>query len=323
MHGEKFQKMKDELTLDGRTAIQQMNRKTLRTNLKAPNTRAEIVEEFCRGKVVLDIGCVHHDVENADKDSWLHKAIVSVAAETLGVDYLEDEVAVLMRRGYKMVAGDVNKPLAIDRQFDVIVVGNLIEHLSSFEGLLENLRRLLKPDGVVLVSTANPFFREQYFYSALKNDIIVNPEHTCWIDPVTLDQLCRRFGLKTVEIRWIKEKWPLSATIFNGERQTIDTFTGRWDFHLPPSIFERFVSQCLVIAYRIPLQPARQLRVQERYGDDLGRYLYLRLKGIFVDAWWWLRRTVIPTSDINRYELYMSVLKLTNNTNSLNERPSV
>lgn len=173
------------------------------------------------------------------------------------------------------------------------------------------------------MSTANPFFREQYFYSALKNDIIVNPEHTCWIDPVTLDQLCRRFGLKTVEIRWIKEKWPLSATIFNGERQTIDTFTGRWDFHLPPSIFERFVSQCLVIAYRIPLQPARQLRVQERYGDDLGRYLYLRLKGIFVDAWWWLRRTVIPTSDINRYELYMSVLKLTNNTNSLNERPSV
>ena len=297
-----------------------MDKRLLGSYLKKPQSRFEIIREFCRNKVVLDIGCVHHDVENADNDTWLHKAVVEVSADTLGVDYLEKEVATLTERGYKMIAGDVNKPLSIDRQFDVIVVGNLIEHLSSFEGLLNNLCRLLKPDGVALISTANPFFREQYFYSALKNDIVVNPEHTCWIDPVTLDQLCRRFGLQTVEVRWVKEKWPLSATIFNGEHQTIDTFTGRWNFHLPPSIIERFVSRCLAMAYRIPLQPARQLRVQKRYGDELGRYLYLRLKGVFVDVWWWLRRAVIPTSDINRYELYMSVLKLTNNTNSLNER---
>lgn len=290
-----------------------MNKKTLQACLKTPQSRLEIIREFCQGKIVLDIGCVHHDVENADKDAWLHKVVVDVAADALGVDYLEEEVATLAQRGYKMVAGDVNKPLAIDRQFEVIVVGNLIEHLSNFEGLLDNLRRLLRPDGVVLISTANPFFREQYFYSALKNDIIVNPEHTCWIDPVTLDQLCRRFGLETIQVRWVKGGWMLSNTIFNGERQTIDTFTGRWIFHLPPSLLERFVSKCLEVAYRIPLQPARQLRVQKRYGDNLGRYLYLRLKGVFVDAWWWLRRAVIPVSDINRYELYMSVLKLANN----------
>jgi len=84
-----------------------MNKRLLGSFLKKPQSRFEIIREFCWNKVVLDIGCVHHDVENADKDSWLHKAIVSVAAETLGVDYLEDEVAVLMRRGYKMVAGDV------------------------------------------------------------------------------------------------------------------------------------------------------------------------------------------------------------------------
>jgi 2-polyprenyl-3-methyl-5-hydroxy-6-metoxy-1,4-benzoquinol methylase len=165
-----------------------MNTEMLRKNLRHPKTRREIIQETCQGKIVLDIGCVHHDIENASSADWLHGYVVEVAGSVLGVDYLEGEVKALAQRGYNVIAGDVNFPLHIERRFDVIVVGNLIEHLLSFSGLMENINRLLAVDGVVLISTANPFSREQYFYSALKNDIIVNPEHTCWIDPVTLDQ---------------------------------------------------------------------------------------------------------------------------------------
>jgi hypothetical protein len=103
-----------------------MDKKLLQVYLKTPKSRLEIIREFCRDKVVLDIGCVHHDIENADNNTWLHKAVVEVAADTLGVDYLGEEVAALTQRGYKMVVGDVNKRLSIDRRFDVIVVGNLI-----------------------------------------------------------------------------------------------------------------------------------------------------------------------------------------------------
>lgn len=286
-----------------------MDARLLRAYLRSPQSRIEIVREFCKDKVVLDLGCVNHDTENSSSEHWLHQAIVDSAAETLGVDYLEDQVEILRQRGFQVIAGDVNKPLPIQRRFDVIVVGNLIEHLSSFEGLLHNLRELLAPGGVVLISTANPFFREQYFYSALKNDIIVNAEHTCWIDPVTLDQLCRRFGLETIEVRWIKEKWRLSETIFQGKRQSIDIFTGRWSYPSPRPLLERLVSPLLLLAYRIPLQRERQLRVQKRYGKDLGPFLFMRLKGILVEIWWGLRRSVIPANDINQYELYMSVLR--------------
>jgi len=287
-----------------------MDRTLLRAYLRNPMSRVEIIREFCRDKVVLDLGCVNHNIENASSEQWLHKTVVEVSREVLGVDFLVDEVEMLRQRGFQVMPGDVTQPLAVDRKFDVIVVGNLIEHLSSFDGLMSNLRRLLAPDGVVLICTANPFFREQYFYSALKNDVIVNPEHTCWIDPVTLDQLSRRFELETVEVRWIKEKWYLSWAIFNGDRQSLDIFTGRWNYCPPRPLLERMVSPCLEMAFRIPLQPSRQLRVRKRYGDDLGRFLYMKLKGVFVDIWWRLRRSVIPTSDINRYEIYMSVLKL-------------
>jgi len=287
-----------------------MDRQLLRAYLRNPKSRVEIVREFCRDKVVLDLGCVNHDIENVSSDQWLHKSVVEASREVLGVDYLAEEVEMLRQRGFHVMVGDVTKPLDTARKFEVIVVGHLIEHLSSFEGLMSNLRRLLVPDGVVLICTPNPFFREQYFYSALKNDILVNPEHTCWIDPVTLDQLSRRFGLETVEVRWVKEKWYLSQTIFNGGRQSFEMFTGRWDYPPPRPWMERLVAPLLLMAYRIPLQPERQLRVKKRYGDELGSFLYMRLKGIFVDIWWWLRRSVIPTSDINRHEVYMSVLRL-------------
>jgi SAM-dependent methyltransferase len=287
-----------------------LDRRVLRARLRSPQSRIEVIREFCRDKIVLDLGCVCHDIENAESEGWLHKAVVEVSREVLGVDYLASEVDILRQRGFNVMVGDVTRPIATDRQFDVIVVGNLIEHLSSFEGLMNNLRRLLAAGGGVLICTANPFFREQYFYSALKNDLIVNPEHTCWIDPVTLDQLSRRFGLETAEVRWIKEKWRLSQAIFNGDRQSLDLFTGRWNYRQPRPLLERLLSPLLERAFRILAPPARQQRMRMRYGGDLGCYLFMRLKGLPIEIWWRLRRSVIPTSDINRHEMFVSVLRV-------------
>lgn len=288
-----------------------MNTEMLRKNLQKPKSRRDIVQEFCRGKNVLDIGCVHHQVENAESANWLHGNIIEVAASTLGVDYLEDEVKELASRGYMVIAGDVNYPLPIHQKFDVIIVGNLIEHLSSFTGLMENINRLLAEDGVALISTANPFFREQYFYSALKNDIIVNPEHTCWIDPITLDVLSRRFGLDTTEVLWVKEKWILSDAYFNGSDQTLDTFNGRWIFLTPQSLLERIVTPIIKLVFRATVHGEKRTLFESRYREDVNRMLYLKLKRLVLEAWWRLRRLSIPSSDINKHELYVSVLKRT------------
>lgn len=287
-----------------------MDRKMLRTYLKKPQTYKEIVQEFCRGKEVLDLGCVQHDIEHSDTDTWLHKHVVEIAADTLGVDYLSDAVAILSQRGYKVVQGDVTEPLKINRCFDVIVVGNLIEHLSNFEGLMKNLNRLLKPNGVILISTANPFYSEQYFFSAFNNDIIVNPEHTCWLDPITLDQLARRFNLETSEVRWVNEGWKLnSGVIFNDENQTLDIFNLRWTFNYPISFYESIISSFLKIVFVAIFSIEKRIRLERLYGNDFGRFLYLLFKGRLFGLYWKLRRCFVPMSDLNRFELYISVIK--------------
>jgi SAM-dependent methyltransferase len=286
-----------------------MNTELLRENLQHPKSRHEIIQEICCGKSVLDIGCVNHVIENSHHDNWLHGKIVEVASFVLGVDFLENEIKELALRGFNVISADVNFPLPIERKFDIILVGNLIEHLSSFSGLMKNINQLLSDDGFALISTANPFFREQYFYSALKNDIIVNPEHTCWIDPVTLDQLSRRFGLETVEVLWIKEKWKLSDTYFNGNKQSLDGFSGRWSFLCPPSFLEKLITPLLIIAFHSAVSRERKKRIKYRYQDQVSRMLYLKLKGALLEVWWRLRRLSIPNSPINNYELYFSVIK--------------
>jgi SAM-dependent methyltransferase len=279
-------------------------------HVKAPLSRQEIVRRYCSGKEVLDVGCVQHDVANVSSDTWLHQAIVDVAKRVVGVDYLPEGVRDLQARGYEVIHADVNRPLAIDQTFDVIVVGNLIEHLSSFEGLLSNITRLLRPGGKALVSTANPFYTEQYFYSAFKNAIIVNKEHTCWIDPITLDQLARRFGLVTNDVLWVKERWRLRDVIADGDVRSLDLFTGRWSFPGKKSMVERLISPALGVAARALYPRSKLAQVQARYGGETARFLYVRFLGMLFGAFWSLRKLFIPTSDINRHELFVSVLTL-------------
>ena len=65
-----------------------------------------------------------------------------------------------------------------------------------FDGFFENINRLMKDDGILILTTPNPFYRDGFFYAFFKNDILLNPEHTCWIDQKCLSQLIDRFSLE-------------------------------------------------------------------------------------------------------------------------------
>jgi SAM-dependent methyltransferase len=287
-----------------------MDRNTLIKNIKKPVSRFEIVARYCRGKEVLDIGCVNHNTNNTSKDHWLHQQIKSVASICVGVDYLEREVEDLKSRGYNVICADVTHSINLARKFDVIIIGNLIEHLSSFDGLFLNINRLLKDDGCVLISTANPFYSEQYFYSAFKNDIIINPEHTCWIDPVALEQLIQRYKLITQSVYWIKEKWPLSGIICNGEKKSFNILTGVWTSNSTTSFLEKILRPLLLVVFRLVF-PNKAKKVLVRCGstDKVKELLYIRFVGFCFSIFWFIYSLFIIKSRINSYELYIAVIK--------------
>ncbi|NJN98370.1 MAG: methyltransferase domain-containing protein [Anaerolineales bacterium] len=194
-----------------------------------PVNKVMFIEEKCRGKTVLDLGCVRHNADYAVKDpNWLHKKIQSVAQKVIGFDFLQVEVEKLRAVGYNILWGDVTKPLDINEQFDVIVAGDLLEHLSNFEGFFENCHRLLKQEGILIISTPNPFYTGVFYGAAFKGLPLISPEHTCWIDPQCLAQLSTRFDCIISEIYFIQNTWKLPYYIWDSENHPFDILNEKW-----------------------------------------------------------------------------------------------
>jgi len=194
-----------------------------------PVDREAFVLERVAGKSVLDLGCVKHSAEFAAKDpDWLHRRIRAAARRCVGVDYAKAEVEKLKGLGVEVVYGDVTKPLPLEERFEVIFAGDLIEHLSNFEGFFDNCARLLAPGGSLILSTPNPFYAEGFHYAALKRRVLINPEHVCWIDPQAMLQLVGRFGWRVDDLRFVREAWRLKNFVTEGPADPYDIFTDRW-----------------------------------------------------------------------------------------------
>jgi len=161
--------------------------------------KIKFVVKRCRDKNILDLGCVQHNPRNYSSKCWLHKAIASVAASVVGIDLYEAGVNYLKERGYDVIVADA-QCFDLGRTFDVIVAGDIIEHLENFDGLFESCKRHMHSQSRLLVSSPNPWYWRNVIKAALSTEFSNNPEHTCWLCPRTLRQLCNRHGFDIGEV---------------------------------------------------------------------------------------------------------------------------
>ena len=115
---------------------------------------------------------------------------------TLGVDIDPEGAAVLNKQGYHVIVADV-ETMDLGKQFDTIVAGEIIEHLENPGLFLRNMHKHLKPGGVIIVSTPNPFYAGSAWKIWRYGRPAVHEEHMGWQDPTTLSQL-----LKQLEACW-------------------------------------------------------------------------------------------------------------------------
>jgi len=65
---------------------------------------------------------------------------------------------------------DLNKPFNLNKKFDVIIAGELIEHLENTGIFLENVKRHLKKEGVFFLTTPNPTSFRFFFYGLFNRE---------------------------------------------------------------------------------------------------------------------------------------------------------
>ena len=109
-----------------------------------------------KDKSVLDVGCVAHSASEEASEFWVHGHLVRHAKSVLGIDILPEDVEELQRHGYNMVCADAMSD-DLGQKFDVIVAGEVIEHVVNPGQLLTNMRRHLKEDGVLVLTTPHAF----------------------------------------------------------------------------------------------------------------------------------------------------------------------
>jgi 2-polyprenyl-3-methyl-5-hydroxy-6-metoxy-1,4-benzoquinol methylase len=156
-------------------------------------TREQIILNLVKGKNVLDLGAANFDrfAFHRKAGTWLHELMAKEAKSILGVDIQAEVVADLVSAGFNFQVGNVEQ-MQLDRQFDVIVAGEIIEHLFNAGQFLESIRKHLKKDGICVITTPNAFsirYTSLVYRFLLGNKPRARFDHTCWYCMQTLSQL--------------------------------------------------------------------------------------------------------------------------------------
>ena len=164
--------------------------------------REEIILPLIAGKRVLDCGGAEHNAyrERQTADEWLHAALAAHAQEVLGVDVLPAAVDAINREGrYRFLCANAEE-LPFEQEFDVVVGGELIEHLYNPGRFLLSARRALRPEGLLILTTPNAHSLSQWASIVLRRREQTHPEHVCLFTRQTLTYLVERHGFRDLQL---------------------------------------------------------------------------------------------------------------------------
>ncbi len=155
-----------------------------------------------KNKDVLDVGCVEHTLEAKEHNPfWVHD-FLNNNSNVLGIDILSDDIKTLCKEGYNMKVANA-ETFKLKKKFNVIFAGELIEHLSNPGLFLQQSKKHLKDNGILILTTPNTFYTPRLLgcISRLSDNPIVNNEHTNWFSPSTLTTLLEREGFDIISIK--------------------------------------------------------------------------------------------------------------------------
>lgn len=162
--------------------------------------RLEPVFEMARGKKVLNIGCCGSDALTSANP--VHKRISNLSSYCVGIDIYKAGVEHFIKSGLNAIYADAEAFELPTNDFELAVLGDIIEHVANPGLVLENAFSHLKPGGRIIVTTPNPFCIGYFASNLLRGGYNVNSEHVMWFDPGLLAALLKRTGFEVEEVIW-------------------------------------------------------------------------------------------------------------------------
>lgn len=191
--------------------------RNVRTN-RLISDRVAYLCGLVKDKSVLDIGVVEHTSEAADSPGWLHGNLKRYAGSCLGVDVLEKEVAQLRERGFNVICADVTQD-PLPQKFDVIIAGEVLEHLDAPGMFMTSCAAMLADGGRLAITVPNPWYANVLIKNIFRwTTFVDSADHVAWYEASVLYELGQRHGLRLERCVGIGVSEPktLKAKLFFG-----------------------------------------------------------------------------------------------------------
>ncbi len=107
---------------------------------------AEIVRRVGEGKRILEVGC---------GTGLILQRVVQFASKAQGIDLSEGMLAKAKERGLDVQQADATNLPFEDETFDVVYSFKVLAHLENWDKAIEEMMRVLKPDGFLIVDVYN------------------------------------------------------------------------------------------------------------------------------------------------------------------------
>ena len=175
------------------TAIQFVSEALRRARSPVVSNRVGYLENLATGKDVLDVGAVDHVVQAREKADWLHQRIARAAKSVLGLDVVASEVERLNREGYRVLLMDFSEEVPAGT-YDLIVCGEIIEHVASPQKIFRSAARILRAEGRIALTTPNPYFTRRIL-NAIRWRTQESADHIALFSPANIAEMAMREGM--------------------------------------------------------------------------------------------------------------------------------
>jgi SAM-dependent methyltransferase len=191
-------------------------------NIWPERTRFQAILDALPAEVdrLLDVGVVRHEQGRrgyGNLHAQLHMAYPE--AEIVGIDTDAAGVKRMRSPGYDVREKNA-ETMRFDRPFDVIVAGEVIEHLANPGAFVDSAAAHLQPGGSIVMTTPNPDAM-RYFRKAVTGNW-TSPDHTCWISPQHLEHLADLSDWDwSVTVEYLAPPKGLSKWLYDHNRKRI------------------------------------------------------------------------------------------------------
>jgi SAM-dependent methyltransferase len=170
------------------------------------------------GKLVVEVGCGAGGVLRAFQE---------VGSQVFGCDYGEEYLEAGRRLGLDLVRGGISEiPTGIA---DVIVYSHVLEHIQDLKGEFDEIRRVLKPAGKLVVEVPGVYkIHRQYAGDILE---YLQNAHLYHFTRQTLTLICSKFGFSEV---WSNQH---VYGVFSPDNDVRPSIRARKDVRLRPYLF--------------------------------------------------------------------------------------